>query len=678
MGLTGNSVQQMRSWFLQGRSVTIRFRAEERCEFDREAKREQEQARFALVCLWFFVSFFQSKMVREFSGGGKTTDMVVTTITEYFWKFCCSYELFAFAGTDSEDEGSRVVLQRRRSECEIMTVANVVPRPQVRIIDPIDWNVTFLLSRIDDNFGVSFSIDRADPCCKTPRRNRSVDEMCAFSGEMELFSMVLESYLRDVLSVPKSALDFESLNDKTVFVPVIPLFGPIQHVDEYVSLQSLLVRPTAGAALGVCDQLRLLDEQKRSLLEKLSSVAKAFGEDSQSATLVVTAVHLQTLSTFLSAGVQLIEDLLRKQIVAAIGKSVTAVDFANYMVFHNKQCFREKFRPVPFSYAVRRPLHTPEGVISLEASRQDGSAAEPVPTMVCTSVLEDSMQFSLHASSKVAFQGQVHVHGLMMHQFEGESGFSLSLNARARQFSCFLVLVGRMAGPGLFDPQFGIICKNKDEITIPLDVETIPSAGEFKAATVSISPEQQAFSKMFRVMQLASSLFAVCVIQVKPQLERLLRLQDDSLTKQIELTQLLLDLFIQYHIPSDLLLYGGSSSDPDVRIASVQRSAQRVQLLIEGEKLKQEEEALTEKQREIAALNAKLLSPLLSPSQPCQGLCCGIRKTKKKKIIIFRFAVYLTCVVLDRTMIVVHTATDMYPGCDKHAAALIARDTSVS
>ena len=38
-------------------------------------------------------------------------------------------------------------------------------------------------------------------------------------------------------------------------------------------------------------------------------------------------------------------------------------------------------------------------------------------------------------------------------------------------------------------------------------------------------------------MQLASSLLGVLVLQVKPQLERLLRLPADSLTKEIALSQ---------------------------------------------------------------------------------------------------------------------------------------------
>lgn len=58
-------------------------------------------------------------------------------------------------------------------------------------------------------------------------------------------------------------------------------------------------------------------------------------------------------------------------------------------------------------------------------------------------------------------------------------------------------------------------------------------------------------------MQLESTLFGVCVVQIKPQLERLLRLPEDALTKEIQLTQDLLSLFIEYQVPSDLLSFNG-------------------------------------------------------------------------------------------------------------------------
>jgi hypothetical protein len=48
----------------------------------------------------------------------------------------------------------------------------------------------------------------------------------------------------------------------------------------------------------------------------------------------------------------------------------------------------------------------------------------------------------------------------------------------------------------------------------------------------------------------------VRLIQLKPQLEKLLGLPEGALTKEIELTQQLMSLFVEYQITSDLLSCG--------------------------------------------------------------------------------------------------------------------------
>ena len=45
------------------------------------------------------------------------------------------------------------------------------------------------------------------------------------------------------------------------------------------------------------------------------------------------------------------------------------------------------------------------------------------------------------------------------------------------------------------------------------------------------------------------------VIEIKPQLEKVLNLPPGALTKEIELTQHLLELFTKYQISCDLLSY---------------------------------------------------------------------------------------------------------------------------
>jgi hypothetical protein len=82
-----------------------------------------------------------------------------------------------------------------------------------------------------------------------------------------------------------------------------------------------------------------------------------------------------------------------------------------------------------------------------------------------------------------------------------------------------------------------VIVQNKDDVLVPLLLEQIPSAKAFRDAIESLSPEQQRFAKAFRAMQLESTLFGVAVVEIKPQLERLLKLNADALTKEIRLTQ---------------------------------------------------------------------------------------------------------------------------------------------
>jgi hypothetical protein len=159
--------------------------------------------------------------------------------------------------------------------------------------------------------------------------------------------------------------------------------------------------------------------------------------------------------------------------------------------------------------------------------------------------------FSLGAATRAALLGERYLHGAILHQFSHQTDASLRLTARARQFSSFVLLVGKIASADTFEPTHATIVQNKDDVLVPLLLEQIPSAKAFRDAIESLSPEQQRFAKAFRAMQLESTLFAVAVVEIKPQLERLLKLNADALTKEIRLTQDLMELFIEYQVPSD-------------------------------------------------------------------------------------------------------------------------------
>lgn len=78
-------------------------------------------------------------------------------------------------------------------------------------------------------------------------------------------------------------------------------------------------------------------------------------------------------------------------------------------------------------------------------------------------------------------------------------------------------------------------------------------------------------------MKLQSTLFAIVTVQIKPQLETVLNLPSDSLTKEIALTQDIMRLFTEFQISPDLLSYDGpEDGDRGQRLTSVRKNVKAV------------------------------------------------------------------------------------------------------
>jgi len=318
------------------------------------------------------------------------------------------------------------------------------------------------------------------------------------------------------------------------------------------------------------------------------------------------------IATQFSHGVDYIEDMLTKQLVQAIGKQLGPSDFAAYMVHHHRQLFKPLFSARPFSYAVRRPHHSPEGSLSIEVKTSvEATMSEPVLSTARYMPRGHPMAIPLSASIAATFHGEHFLHSLVSTKFSGTSGLEYSLVARARQFSSFILLVGSIPAPDQFTPEFSIILSNKDDLRIPLQLAQLPTPKEFKDATASLSPEQKRFAKAYRAMQLSSTLFGVCLIQIKPQLEKLLNLPPESLTKEIKLTQELQQLFIHYGIPSDLLSFTGDMDQADhVKLTQVKRHVAAMQDMLHSIKQSQvDDKALHEILQELESPPPEAIAP---------------------------------------------------------------------
>ena len=628
------------------RSVTLRFAAEDSCGFlfekdvnvlvhDVEQTTESSESTSRGVL------------------GGATSNKTQTAktkvskkIKEFHWDVGVSYKLFCFMGNDPKT--NPIVLEERSSSCVIVTTGTKkAPIHETTVHPFVDVNLTWLLEQISPKTHTClFEIDRSLDSCKTPRRNQNVDAAFLFFADFKKWSFKCFQHFRNRVEhslldkheeehvrsrIEKSILgrkegngtstppvatppSLSSLNAESIFCPILPLFEEAstnettgeQTTGSLVVLTSNNNDGVASPLLSIGDIDKFLNEQTRQLDEAKESMAKMYPSSDKDdkiitateASLALLWHHTQFLTIAYGTGIDYIEMMLRKQLIAAIGKTVGKKEFDEFIQFHGKKLFVDEYAPSPFCYAIRRPNHYPDGVVTIE-SNDSTEKMEPIETTV--NYLEDgpSMFVPINAATSIEITGKRYLHGWIQHKFESSSAGArvmpvsdYSLTARARQFSSFLVMTGTISGPNEFTPKDAIVLQNKDEVMIPLLLNELPTAKEFKDAISSLSLEQQQFAKAFRGMQLESSVFGVCVIQLKPQLEVLLGLPPDALLKEIRLTQDLLSLFIDYQIPSDLLSFDGEADAPVAeKVAAVKEHVKAVMNVIDDAKKKQLDEA---------------------------------------------------------------------------------------
>ncbi len=613
-GVTGDAKKQMVGWSKK-RSVTLRLEAHESCTFLREESRKVESASHVI----------EKKTL--FGGVEQITEKIVSTVKEYFWSFDVAWEITAFEGNQPDKP---LLLASRNGRIEIKTNAKITPRPERVARSPVDVNVTWLLNQLDADFLAACSIDRQAKSCHTPRRNAEVDAaLAAFDDLAGWCHRVHAWFVHEIFPAqPEHGRDLSALHARDIFVPVVPVFeasDPAAHGPDGAARADVGGRSAVHA-------VAFLAEQRRSLDARAAALAQVFPLDATLITLVealllTQLLHIAEVCQRYADGVNHIEAMLRDQLIAAIGKQLTPADFSAYIDFHARKLFQPQYRPLPFSYAVRRPDHDPEGVISVEAAHHlvhGAPSTEPISTLAARGDQPHPMSFALDAATRVRFGGERYLHTWVSHQFSGSGQLSLQLIARARQFSNFILLVGRLSSADTFEPKIGVIVQNKDLLKIPLLLEQIPTPREFRDAIESLSPEQQRFAKAFRGMQLESTLFAVCVIQIKPQLEALLKLPPDSLTKEIKLTQDLMSLFIDHQIPSDLLSYDGPEGEaPEHKLARVSSHVDKMLELLDTARKREVDEAREREAFRLAEMNRSAPQPspppLPPPSTPGSG-----------------------------------------------------------
>lgn len=614
MGLTAEVLKSIDT----SKSTTLRFQASDSCSFLKEQTVEvpMESSLATTEQTTSTGTFFGSTTK-------STISRVVNHVKEYHWKVDVQWEISIYSGTEVD---KKTVLKTRSSSMILVIQSNSMqPRPDHVEHRPHEVSLTWFMKQIDPEARTArFKIDTQDPDTKTPRRNWEVENALDFMESLKnwnrkVCSFFFQNVKREMIDKHNPAgpqpkgykpIQWSSLTPDTVFLPIQPLLEEPPEKEtietEKTESKSILSLPTAtanteddtkpSALLSVNDMHKLLNEQIRSLQEKIDSLQKQYPQKHlvklisvAEATLLVLCRHSQALSDKFEESIGFIETMLENQLVSAIGKRVKSSDLDQFVKFHNAKLLN--LPPQPFCHSIRRPKHYPDGLLAIESKNGDGKM-DPINTFVRNVESAPPLKLPLNAATTLTLTGKTFLHGWLQHRFH-QNRKSYNLTARARQFSSFILVVGTMLGPDQLEPKDAIIIQNKDELLIPLLLNELPTAKEFKDAIRSLSPDQRRFAEAFRGMQLESSVLGVCVIQIKPQLEELLGLPHDALTKEMKLTQDLMELFVDYQVPSDLLSYDGEDENVNVKekVSNVKGHVQAVLDVIAAAKIKQLEEA---------------------------------------------------------------------------------------
>lgn len=569
----------------EGDTIWLSYASEERCVFNRTETSMVE------------TGHAQVEEVQGLLGTTSKTTKVKINITKHYWDFSIGHTLTLHSRRGAEPE-EQEGLYRVLKRVEKVTSVESPPYVEINTFPPVLLDITWWLKHLSYEMTASggieyspvFTIARNKSSCHTPRRNAEVHEADRNMDAARIWARTIWTHFRahDVHSLGIRETHFLALSSASqeVFHPVAPLMYSRAPETETVAEEA--TTGNENNFLGAADLRTLLREEASSLESHTARIQRLFQpQDPQDALKVADSSSMHRLNAeevrvFMavqhwgavgkaySRGVTYIEEMLLNQLVAAVGKHVSAADLLEFMNSHHMDgsLFRPEFATRPFAYAVRRSGDSsPEGFVSVEQKVPGGEAEAPIRTMTHRhGGAPELMSMRLSAGTSIRFGGERYVHGWLHHQFASEGSgqmamvdskvtrdIGLSLMASARQFSSFILVVGRVASNTEFVPQHAVMVRDKDTVRIPLFLETVPNAQEFQDFISSLSPAQRAFAEAYREMQLQHSLLGVLVVQIKPQLEKVLGLPEGALTKEIQLTRDLMDLLVDYQIPSDLL-----------------------------------------------------------------------------------------------------------------------------
>ncbi len=425
----------------------------------------------------------------------------VVTVTCYRWRFEAAVEMTVMVGTE------KLVLWRRDNSCEILTAENAAPR-ETALIGPFTAEASFLFR------GKPFVFDSEDVRCRTPRRNPQMDELLARCNDVIRWSAQVAAVVAQLRQAPFETEEME--RPESWQLPIVPL------------LKSDIVD---------------------GVVARFKSMWSNSGSHQQREFESATVLSEMAAQFFVS--VAKVETMMHDQLTSAIGVSrVTRDDLEQHMRLRMQSAYGESVVR-PMCRSVRCDGESdPEAIVVIgERGSADGwLTMSSGPDWQCGEVT-----FPISAATVVRCLPAIHVHGVTLFDVKGEPSHEAAMTVTTRQFGMCVIVLGRLEQNNRLVPEHAVLVQSRQILEIPLGLEVLPSQREFREAVASMSTEQRDFAQAFRAMQLSSTAFAVLVLHVKPQLERLLNVPRPVMTRELALARSVMELLLEYNIPPSLL-----------------------------------------------------------------------------------------------------------------------------
>eukprot|EP01060_Flectonema_neradi_P010865 TRINITY_DN1793_c2_g1_i2.p1 TRINITY_DN1793_c2_g1~~TRINITY_DN1793_c2_g1_i2.p1 ORF type:complete len:890 (+),score=147.47 TRINITY_DN1793_c2_g1_i2:152-2821(+) len=502
------------------------------------------------------------------SGSGILNFVVSRTVLSDKWVWDYSYSHTAILASGDEE----IIVWRGNGSETIQTDSEDPPRPRTSILSPLELELTWLSKHLSKKFTISTD----SPFCKTPTNNEPVNHLLSFVDEVEEFSETLREYFIQINKMwPPTAIDIVPLvtDYESRCLPLI-----FSASDQEIALQSfkqILHNEIAEIADSENISVGLLRVKEHIIVSALGLLVGICG-----------SVHacLNYIDNEISA---IISKLTSGEVLPA-GLDKAIEWFVNKKMYSDSDSKHLNIKPM--AVVIRNQNTHPEGLLTITDS-DTGRPLKVVSKTVNHQGDRISWSFNISACATIGCKGPVTVSGCVRTVVRSDTSKKM-LSLTSNQLSSFIIVMGKLNGVGKIIPSHAMIVRNRDELNITLLFNEIPSAAEFQEAISSLSPEQQRFANAYRGMQLEGTLFALGIIHTKPQLEVVLNLPRGSLTKELALSEKLLDLLLVHGVSADFL--SASSHSPSA-VDSVRRNCASIYTLIDKEK---EDELMTVKRKQ--------------------------------------------------------------------------------